>query len=112
MRNARTRTLIQLGGLLEKVGLVEAFAINLGSDLQKDSDMQEPMAALTGALLELASQVRHQDFSHPYLAKKGLAYLSQQQAHEKDIKITIKDHRAASVNNQHEDELIRNHNPD
>ena len=36
-RNARTRTLIQLGGLLVKSGLIETLKIPLGVDLQNHS---------------------------------------------------------------------------
>lgn len=33
-RQSRTRTLIQLGGILQKSGLLEAFDIKTGEDLQ------------------------------------------------------------------------------
>ena len=35
IRKSRTRTLIQIGGLAEKAGLLEVFGIILGEDLQK-----------------------------------------------------------------------------
>lgn len=40
-RKARTRTLIQLGGLVHKVGLSEEFRIALGEDLQMDEAARE-----------------------------------------------------------------------
>lgn len=40
-RRARTRTLIQLGGLLHKCGLIEKFGIELGEDLQVDETARE-----------------------------------------------------------------------
>jgi hypothetical protein len=46
LRKARTRTLIQLGGLVEKAGLLETFEISLGLDLQKDPEIKEQVAAL------------------------------------------------------------------
>jgi hypothetical protein len=52
-RKARTRTLIQLGGLVEKSGLLEPLNITLGDDLQKDFDCLESAAILAGALSEL-----------------------------------------------------------
>ena len=52
-RKARTRTLIQLGGLVEKSGILEPLNISLGDDLQKDYEHLESTAILTGALLEL-----------------------------------------------------------
>lgn len=56
-RKARTRTLIQLGGLIEKVGLLEPLNIALGDDLQRDYGCLESAAILAGALSEL-----HQSF--------------------------------------------------
>ena len=47
-RKARTRTLIQLGGLVEKSGLLEPLNITLGDDLQKDYEHLENTAILTG----------------------------------------------------------------
>lgn len=52
-RRARTRTLIQLGGLVEKSGILEPLNITLGDDLQKEYEHQESAAVLTGALSEL-----------------------------------------------------------
>ena len=40
-RKARTRTLIQLGGLVHKCGLTEKFGIELGEDLQGDEKARE-----------------------------------------------------------------------
>jgi hypothetical protein len=52
-RRARTRSLIQLGGLVEKAGLLNDFGIELGLDLQKDEEMKKPAAILLGGLLEI-----------------------------------------------------------
>ena len=52
-RKARTRTLIQLGGLVEKSGILEPLNITPGDDLQKDYEHLESAAILTGALSEL-----------------------------------------------------------
>ncbi len=52
-RRARTRTLIALGGLVEKSGLTDLVGIELGQDLQKDEKCFENIALLFGALLEL-----------------------------------------------------------
>ncbi|MBL0941159.1 MAG: conjugal transfer protein TraD [Alphaproteobacteria bacterium] len=57
-RSSRTRTLIQLGGILDKSGLVTAFDIALGDDLQRDEHTFDPAAALLGALLELNKQLQ------------------------------------------------------
>lgn len=72
LRKARTRTLIQAGGLLEKSGLLEIFEIELGTDLQKDIDFKDQVHALFGALLELRSLLKEtDDYSHAYLTLKG-----------------------------------------
>ncbi|MBX9806105.1 MAG: conjugal transfer protein TraD [Alphaproteobacteria bacterium] len=60
-RKARTRTLIQLGGLVEKSGLLEPLNISLGDDLQKDYEHLESTAILTGALLELRGRFYDED---------------------------------------------------
>jgi hypothetical protein len=49
-RSARTRTLIQLGGLLVKSGLVEKLGIELGTDLQQNSTHKNKAYALLGLL--------------------------------------------------------------
>ncbi len=72
LRKARTRTLIQTGGLLEKAGLLKEFEIELGTDLQKDIECKDQVHALFGALLELRSLLKETDeYSHSYLALKG-----------------------------------------
>lgn len=52
-RRARTRSLIQLGGLLESAGTLDVFGIPLGVDLQKDQSVKNNIAALFKGLLEL-----------------------------------------------------------
>lgn len=50
-RKARTRTLIQLGGLVQKSGLMDAFLIKEGDDLQEYKNL-EKAAQLLGFLSE------------------------------------------------------------
>lgn len=52
-RKARTRTLIQLGGLVHKVGLTEKFGIVLGEDLQVDEKGREKAERLEELLQQL-----------------------------------------------------------
>jgi hypothetical protein len=40
-RAARTRTLIQLGGLMVKSGLVDKMSLRLGEDLQKNPEQSQ-----------------------------------------------------------------------
>ena len=57
LRKLRTRTLIQLGGLIEKAGVLEPLGLNLGDDLQKDVDVKEAMITLFGALIDMKETV-------------------------------------------------------
>lgn len=58
LRKARTRTLIQLGGLIEKSGLFETLGIIPGADMQKDEEMRALAMGLLGAFLELKQEVK------------------------------------------------------
>ena len=51
-RKSRTRTLIQLGGLLDKAGITDKFSIMLGEDLQSDIPQMDKTAVLFGFLIE------------------------------------------------------------
>jgi hypothetical protein len=52
-RRARTRTLIQMGGILNMVGLPQLCGINEGDDLQLDLENQDKAATLLGMLARL-----------------------------------------------------------
>jgi len=52
-RKEDTRTKIQLGGLVIKSGLAEAFLISLGADLQMEEAEKEKATLLLGALIDL-----------------------------------------------------------
>jgi hypothetical protein len=71
LRRARTRTLIQLGGLIDKSGLLKDFGIELGTDLQKDLEMQKPVAALFCGLIELRGIVNSDEFNLSLWTAKG-----------------------------------------
>ncbi len=60
-RRARTRTLIQLGGLLHKSGLTSLVDIEPGQDLQKDDECFDGVATLFGALLDLKNMWAQED---------------------------------------------------
>ena len=76
LRRARTRSLIQLAGLMEKAKLLETFHITLGRDLQKDPEMKEPIAALYKGLLVLKEMVESGEVSLQLLAVQGLEELA------------------------------------
>ena len=77
IRKKRTRTLIQLGGLIEKSGLLEKFDIDLGSDLQRDLDIKGNVHGLFGALLDLKSTMEGGDFHIDLWTTKGAEKLSE-----------------------------------
>ena len=60
-RKARTRTLIQLGGIVEKSGLLELLNLSVGNDLQKDIDCHESAAILMGALSDICNTLQGMD---------------------------------------------------
>ena len=62
MRKARTRTLIQLGGLFEKAGLLKHFNIELGDDLQLDLNKKKQALSVLGALIEVEEKISRGDF--------------------------------------------------
>jgi hypothetical protein len=56
-RKARTRTLIQLGGLLDKAGMAEKFNIILGEDLQSNVVQMDKAAVIFGFLMEAINTI-------------------------------------------------------
>lgn len=56
-RKLRTRTLIQLSGLIEKAGILDPLGLSLGDDLQKAVDAKETMITLFGALIDMRETV-------------------------------------------------------
>lgn len=72
MRRARTRSLVALGGLVAKSGLLETFDITLGEDLQKNLNLQKPVAALFRSFLELNAMLKAGDLYIPLMVEQGL----------------------------------------
>lgn len=77
VRRARTRSLIALGGLIVKAGLLETFKIKLGTDLQRDLDMKFPVAGLYKALTVLNEMARSDDVHLPSWGHQGLQLLGE-----------------------------------
>jgi hypothetical protein len=71
-RRARTRSLIQLGGLMELSGTLDVFGIPLGVDLQKDVSVKNNIAALFKGLLELNKIATSPDVDLNLWALQGL----------------------------------------
>ncbi|OJW52793.1 MAG: hypothetical protein BGO67_10440 [Alphaproteobacteria bacterium 41-28] len=76
-RRARTRSLVQLGGLISKAGLLETFNITLGEDLQKSPEMKEPIATLFKGLLILNEMAQSEDI-YPLWTYQGLEALAKE----------------------------------
>lgn len=76
-RRARTRSLIQLGALMEKAGLLETFDITLGLDLQRDPHVKEQMGALFKGFLVLNELARSDDVYLPLWSQQGLATMAE-----------------------------------
>ncbi len=76
LRRARTRSLIALGGLINKSGLLETFQIELGRDMQKDPEMKEPVAALYKGFLVLKEIAESDEISLQLWAMQGLEELA------------------------------------
>ena len=74
-RRARSRSLIQLGALMDKAGLLETFQISLGADMQKDPEMKEPVAALFKGLLVLNEMAQSEEVNLSLWARQGLEAL-------------------------------------
>lgn len=75
IRRARTRSLIQLGGLISRSGLLETFGITPGVDLQKDPETQKPAAALFKGFLILNEMANSEDVHLSNWAQQGLEEL-------------------------------------
>lgn len=71
-RRARTRSLIQLGGLLESAGTLDVFGIPLGVDLQKDQSVKNNIAAFFKGLIELNKIATSKDADLNLWALQGL----------------------------------------
>jgi hypothetical protein len=58
LRQSRTRTLIQIGGLIEKSGLLQSLGIIAGDDLQRNPDCFKSAAILLGAFHEINETIK------------------------------------------------------
>lgn len=78
-RKQRTRTLIQLGGLLSKTKFLQLFQIEIGDDLQTQTQQDNKALMLFGLLKDLSQQLPDtltQD-QKELLKQKGLYYFTE-----------------------------------
>lgn len=71
LRRARTRTLIQIGGLIEKSGFLEKIGIQLGDDLQNDEALFDKASTLLGAVYELQETLSHEEQQSTIWKERG-----------------------------------------
>ena len=79
-RLARTRTLIQLGGLVKLSGLLDYCQISLGTDLQIDPSATNISALLLGILVEAFEKLPTSTESKERLKNLGIRILKQNEA--------------------------------
>ncbi|MBS0272492.1 MAG: conjugal transfer protein TraD [Proteobacteria bacterium] len=77
-RRARTRSLVQLGGLIAKSGLLETFQLTLGEDFQRDPKTRDQIAALFKGFLVLNEIAQSEDVSLRLWTAQGLEALAKQ----------------------------------
>lgn len=75
LRKSRTRTLIQLGGLIEKSGMLGSLDLTIGDDLQKDELCFESVATLAGAFAELCKTLQEDETQKMLWREKGKTIL-------------------------------------
>ena len=79
-RRSRTRTLIQLGGLVKLSGLLDYCQISLGVDLQIDSSTTNSSALLLGILAEAFSKLPTSTEGKERLRNLGIRVMKQNEA--------------------------------
>ena len=81
-RRARTRTLIQMGSLVNMIGLADLCDITEGDDLQLDIESRDKAALLLGMLVTLIEQLPPTPSSHDQerFKQKGINTLKQYEA--------------------------------
>ena len=77
-RRARSHSLIQIGALVDKAGLLNTFEIGLGLDLQRDPDLKHQVAALYKGLTVLNEMAQSDEAHLPTWAIQGLQLLGKE----------------------------------
>jgi hypothetical protein len=76
LRKKRTRTLIQLGGLVQKSGLLEQLHLQVGDDLQQDELCFNGVATLIGAFTDLVKTIQEDETQTMLWCEKGKKVLA------------------------------------
>ena len=83
MRRARTKSLIQVGALVDKAGLLETFSLPVGSDFQKDEALKNEVGAFYKGLLVLNDIANSDDCHMSLWSHQGLTALAQDKKQKK-----------------------------
>ncbi len=83
IRRARVKSLIQVGSLAEKAGLLETFDLPVGRDFQKDPELKLHISALFKGLLVLNEMVVTGEAHIPTWSEQGLAALAETKKEKK-----------------------------
>ena len=85
MKRARARSLILVGALVEKAGLLKTFELPVGRDFQRDGELKMQISALYKGLLVLNEMVVSGEVHVPLWSHQGLAALAQTKKAEKEM---------------------------
>lgn len=83
LRRARTKSLIQIGALVEKAGLLETFDLPVGNDFQKSPELKMQVSALYKGLLIL-NEMANSEEVHELWAQQGLAAFAETKRKERN----------------------------
>lgn len=83
MRRARTRSLILVGALVEKSGLLKTFNLPVGRDFQRDGELKLQISALYKGLLVLDEMANSSDVNKQLWGYQGLAALAENKREKK-----------------------------
>lgn len=82
-RRARVKSLIQVGSLVEKAGLLKTFDLPVGRDFQKDPELKLQISALYKGFLTL-NNIANSEAHLELWGHQGLAALAQTKKVEKE----------------------------
>ena len=87
-RSARVRSLIQIGGLVVKSGIIEKLGIEIGADLQKNEEQKRKAYTLLGLLIrQLSVPQKAEELENLELLGKQFLFEKQ----EEDIEETMRE---------------------
>ena len=77
LRKSRTLTLIQIGGLVNKAGLLDPLGLHLGDNLQKNEQIFDEVATIMGAFCDLSQPLQKDDAQKLLWRERGKKALAE-----------------------------------